>query len=235
MKALIISDTHSQHDDLTIHIPKVDLLIHCGDSTNFKDPLRNQIEFEKFESWLVKLPIKHKILIAGNHDTWALKKYNKDKLKDHGIIYLEHEYYELNSVIFFGSPYTPTFGNWNFMVPREKLSRYWEVLDEQRPDVLITHGPPKGILDRSHDKQHKLEYCGDSALLKAVIKHAPSVHCFGHIHNSKDNINSGVFKPTGYETTFVNASCITDRKEGITSYGQIGYITKDWSHLEKIN
>jgi hypothetical protein len=221
MKTWLISDTHMQHD--TLNLPNnVDCVVHAGDSTNYKDLLRNQQEFELFLIWYANLPIKHKILIAGNHDCWAIKKYNIDKVKDHGIIYLEHEYFELEGRLIFGSPYTPTFHDWHFMKDRNKLSKYWEALIEGI-DLLITHGPPKGILDLSHDKKHKLEFCGDSALRKAVFKNQPKVHQFGHIHNSKDCYNSGQLKLSILPTLFVNASCVSDGEfdKGCSSHGQI--------------
>ena len=81
MKIWCISDTHMNHN--TLVIPNgIDIVIHSGDSTNFKNPILNKIEFDAFSDWFIKLNIKNKILIAGNHDAWALKKYNTSKLKD---------------------------------------------------------------------------------------------------------------------------------------------------------
>lgn len=155
-------------------------------------------------------------------DAWATKKYNKDKVKDLGIHYLEHEYLELNGKLIFGSPYTPIFGNWYFMVNRSKLFNYWEVLKENI-DVLITHCPPKGILDLSHNKNHELEYCGDKSLFNIILKTTPKFHVFGHIHDSENCYNSGHTKLSNYPTTFINASCVTDGKfdKGCSSNGQI--------------
>lgn|SRR5574343_60306 len=215
MKTWVISDTHSLHRQL--NVPEVDLVIHCGDSTNFKSLIHNEIEFEDFLDWFKNLPIKHKILIAGNHDAWATKKYNKEKVKNLGIYYLEHEYLELEGFLFFGSPYTPVFHDWYFMVDRSKLDRYWDVLIEGI-DVLITHGPPKGILDLSYGKV--LEFCGDGALRKKIFKTSPKIHCFGHIHNVEDIINQGTREIN--ETKFINASCVTDGKfERLSSHGII--------------
>lgn len=221
MKTWVISDTHGMHDQLIIPTD-IDCIIHCGDSTNHYEMIPNQLEFELFLSWFSALPIKHKILIAGNHDAWANKKYNIDKVKASGIIYLEHEYYELEGLLLFGSPYTPTFGQWHFMKSRSGIAKYWEALIPGI-DVLITHGPPKGILDLSYDKNHKLEYCGDSALLKSVFDTNPKYHIFGHIHNSKGCLNSGRIVLSNYDTIFMNTSCVNDGAfdKGCTSHGQI--------------
>lgn len=217
-KIQIISDTHGLHNQLQIE-KDLDIIIHCGDSTNHYEWFKNQPEFEDFISWYSQLPVKNKVLIAGNHDAWALKQYNRDKVKDYDIIYLEHEYHEIENILLFGSPYTPTFGNWHFMKDRSKLGKYWESLIENI-DVLITHGPPKFMLDLSHNRNHQLEYCGDNALFKAVLRTKPKYHCFGHIHNSEDCYNQGVRK--FQDITFINASCTTDGKFGkLTSHGII--------------
>ena len=221
MKIWTISDTHRQHYSLKIP-ENIDVVIHAGDSTNYYNWYENQPEFEDFLSWFSNLPIKHKVLIAGNHDAWATKKYNVDKVKELGIKYLEHEYLELEGKILFGSPYTPNFGTWHFMKDRSKLNQYWEVLTENI-DILITHGPPKGILDLSHNMNHQLEYCGDSALFKHILRIKPKYHIFGHIHDSEGCYNSGVLKLSSVETTFINASCVTDGKfnQGTTSNGYV--------------
>lgn len=221
MRIWKISDTHAMHATLNIP-PDIDCIIHGGDSTNYFNWVNNQPEFEDFFNWFVSLPVKYKILIAGNHDAWATKKYNIDRLREAGIIYLEHEYYSLKGLLLFGSPYTPTFGNWHFMKARDKLSRTWECL-VPNIDILITHGPPKGILDLSHDKNNKLEYCGDSALFKAVLSTQPKHHMFGHIHDSKGCYNSGNRTYQGIKTIFHNVSCVEDGQfgKGCTSHGQI--------------
>lgn len=187
----------------------IDLLLYGGDSTNYKNLIENNKEFCSFKNWLFDLPIKHKVIIAGNHDTWATKKYNIDDLKHNGVIYLEHEYVNVNNIRIFGSPYTPIFSDWNFMINLNKISRYWETLTENI-DILLTHGPPRGILDLSHNFNHQLEYCGDSALLKKVLKIKPKYHIFGHIHDSENCYNQGIRIKDNI--TFMNVSCVTDRK-----------------------
>ena len=81
----------------------------------------------------------------------------------------------------------------------------------------------KYILDLSHNHQHELEYCGDSALTKQVFKIQPKFHCFGHIHDSDGCYNSGLLKLSDRPTIFINASCVTDGKfnQGCSSHGQI--------------
>lgn len=212
-----ISDTHCHHKDLRLE-KEITTIIHSGDCTNSYNLVQNQIEFEDFLLWYANLDIKNKILIPGNHDAWAMKKYNIDKVKDYGIIYLDHEEKYVDGNLIFGSPYTPTFGEWYFMKDRSKINKYWEQLYEGI-DILVTHGPPKGILDLSHNKNHELEYCGDNALLKHVLRIKPKYHLFGHIHNSEGCYNQGL--RIYDDIIFSNAACVTDRRFdlGLTSQG----------------
>ena len=62
MKIVLISDTHCMHDRL--EVPDGDVLVHAGDFTWRGRPQ----EIDEFNRWLEKLPHKHKLVIAGNHD-----------------------------------------------------------------------------------------------------------------------------------------------------------------------
>lgn len=220
MKIWIISDTHSQHDFLKI--PEVDMVIHCGDSTNYRDWIPNQKEFIKFKNWFYGLDIKHKVLIAGNHDGWATKKYIIEELKqDNKITYLENELVEIKGIKIYGSPVTPTFNNWHFMKSRNKLPEFWNNTIPNKVDILVTHGPPKYILDLTYDKNNTLLNVGCKGLYHKVMEIKPKYHCFGHVHNFKNLHNQGIYD-NGI-TKFVNASCVTDGKfnMGTTSNGII--------------
>jgi Icc-related predicted phosphoesterase len=223
MKIFLISDTHAMHDQLII--PEgIDMIIHAGDSTNYKDLARNNNEFLSFIEWFDSLDIKHKILIGGNHDASLTKKYNTDFIKEKGIIYLEHEYIEIEGLLLFGSPYTPSYGGWHFMKSRNNMYKLWDDALVEGIDILITHGPPKGILDLTYDINNTLIQVGDSSLRKVVDKVKPKYHVFGHIHDCKDLKNSGIYKQ--YDTTFINASCVKDGEfnKGLFSNGYLIHI-----------
>ena len=217
LKIWVISDTHTLHDQL--EVPQVDCVIHCGDSTNSKDLIQNEIEFLSFLEWYEKLPIKHKVLIAGNHDGSLTKLYIKDQLKEKGIIYLENSYCSIDGVSIYGSPYTPTFGTWYFMSPREKIYKHWEHLSPV--DILVTHGPPKTVLDIAL-RDNLYDCVGDSSLLKKVCEIEPKYHLFGHIHDNNRVQNGGIRKLNNLDTTFINASCCKDGNSStIVSNGHI--------------
>jgi Icc-related predicted phosphoesterase len=68
------------------------------------------------------------------------------------------------------------------MKDRVKLDRYWNQAMPAYVDILVTHGPPKGILDKSYSREDVLEMCGDKSLLNKVLEIQPAYHLFGHIH-----------------------------------------------------
>jgi Icc-related predicted phosphoesterase len=222
MKIWHISDTHGYHDLLKVP-DGVDIVIHSGDCSNPRDPYNNEPEVREFIHWFKGLPIKHKVYVAGNHDTSIEKRLvTKQDFIDYNIIYLENEYVEIEGLKLFGSPHTPQFGNWAFMKSREKLERFWRNAIHEPCDIVITHGPPKGILDKSYDKIGRMESCGDRSLLNQVLAMQPAYMCFGHIHNYDDIINAGMLKLSAYDTWFSNGSVVTDGKFGkLTSNGNI--------------
>ena len=222
MKIWHISDTHGYHDLLKVP-DGIDMVIHSGDCSNPRDPYNNEPEVREFIQWYKMLPIEHKIYVAGNHDTSIEKGLvKKIDFSGYNIHYLENDYIDIDGIKIFGSPNTPNFGNWAFMKDRTKLERHWRSAIHEQCDIIVTHGPPKGILDKAEDRDHNLECCGDKSLLNRILEIQPTYALFGHIHNNGDIINAGIQKLSNYDTWFSNGSVITDRKFGIlTSNGNI--------------
>lgn len=217
-----ISDTHTYHNLLTI--PQgIDMVIHSGDCSNPRDPYTNEPEVRAFIHWFKSLPIQHKIYVAGNHDTSIEKKLiTKNDFQDYNIIYLEDDLVEIDGITIYGNPYTPNFGNWAFMKDRVKLDRYWVHAIPDYVDILVTHGPPKGILDKSYNRNNYMECCGDKSLLNKVLQVQPAYHLFGHIHNCDDIVNAGMQLLSTCDTWFSNGSVVTDGKFGkLSSNGNI--------------
>ena len=226
MKILHISDTHGFHSRFPDEKFKdIDVVIHSGDCSNYKDAYRNAIEVADFIEWYKDVPVKYKIYVAGNHDTSIeRKKITKEDFEVNGIIYLENSFVNINGVKFYGTPVTPTFGEWAFMKARDKTHQVWEAIPEDT-GVLIVHGPPKGIRDLSYDRDGKLEFCGDNALMKRCISLQNTLKfvCFGHIHNMDGVYNQGISMFSMTQTVFSNAACVDDGKfdRGLTSFGNI--------------
>lgn len=224
LKIWHISDTHVLHDKLIM--PKdIDLVIHTGDASNQRDPFRNEAEVMSFLEWYSELPIEHKVFCAGNHDTSIEKGLiKKDLMEEMGITYLYCDSTEIKGLKIWGAPYVPTYGDWAFMKARGKIYMVWDQIPEDT-DILITHGPPKGILDLTYRRDNAVDVCGDSSLLKRVMKLDLKLMCFGHIHNCKDLTNAGIKKIFGKETIFSNGSCVTDGKWGqLSSHGNEVYL-----------
>ncbi|MFN3380378.1 MAG: metallophosphatase domain-containing protein, partial [Runella zeae] len=157
MRIVCISDTHNLHNETKI--PEGDIFIHAGDITAIGEK-ENIIDFNK---WLGQLPHKYKIVIAGNHDfCFENERVEVEKILTNAI-YLHDSGVEIEGFSIWGSPISPVspkFGNdWAFNIDRgKKIRKYWELIP-QNTDILITHCPPFGILDRNELGDH--EGCKD--------------------------------------------------------------------------
>lgn len=163
------------------------------------------------ESLLEAGRYKYVVICAGNHD-FAFERINKEAVealygapaedcalqgggKNGGIHYLQDR--EVQLMVdgswrkFYGSPYTPWFHSWAFNLPNPDINMMrasmvaktlWKMIPEGL-DVLVTHGPPYGVLDACISG----ERVGCKHLkerLDRLGKAAPKVHVFGHIHHS---------------------------------------------------
>jgi len=224
-----ISDTHTYHGLLPV--PEgIDIVIFSGDCSNPRDPYNNEPEVRKFLDWFKNLPIKHKIFVAGNHDTSIEKGLvSISDIQVNGIHYLENEHITIEGIKIFGSPLTPDFGvGWAFNKARNKLDRIWSGIIDKDTDIIVTHGPPKGILDLGIDRNHKMEFCGCKSLWNVVKLINPQLMLFGHIHNCDGVINAGTRTVDGLDTIFSNGSVVTDGKFGkLSSNGNIFELFKN--------
>ena len=193
MKAVVLSDNHTNYDFET---PEGDILIHCGDFTFHGNPK----EMEKFKNYLKEQPHEHKLFIFGNHEKVDKEiTYWREYLEDGtGAKCIHEKAYGIGDLNFFGSSYTPKYLNWGFMQDEETRERYWENMIEGM-DVLVTHGPPKGIMGKIEDGTE----IGCEYLRKFVDRVKPKYHFFGHNH-----AGAGVTSRNG--TLFVNAALLTE-------------------------
>ena len=163
-KIVCFSDTHGQHN--MVKIPECDILIFAGDYSGMSD-LYNTMSFA---AWMAKQPAKHKILVPGNHDYYV-------KVADWGDTYvLINNTVTLEGITFLGSPYTPEFNGWNYMMSAKELEALYSKMVNP-VDFLITHGPPYKILDK-----YKNEHIGCVFLKEYVERMKPKYHVFGHNH-----------------------------------------------------
>jgi Icc-related predicted phosphoesterase len=204
-----------------LEIPKgIHIVVFSGDATNPRDLVANEWQMRDFLEWFRNLPIRHKVMIAGNHDLSIEKGLVKAKeIKKMGIIYLENNYATIRGLKFFGSPHTPAFGsNWAFTKHRSLLHDIWRHVTDD-VDVFVVHGPPKTLLDKAYNKDTgALEHSGCQALRTHILNRIrPKAVLFGHLHNNEDLLNAGVLQLSGRDTIYSNGSVVTDGKFGFLS------------------
>lgn len=180
LKALLMSDTHGTHWHQNYYVEgDFDLLIYAGDFTNYGD----QQEVAGFMFWLEQQDqFKDIVYIAGNHDMQYHAKPLVVLESGVRLHYLYNSSVTIDGVKFYGSPYTPRFFNWAFMYDPENAADIWSTIPNDT-DVLITHGPPRGIFDQCPGEHKVMEHAGCPALLEAVERtESIKLHVFGHIH-----------------------------------------------------
>jgi len=77
----------------------------------------------------------------------------------------------------YGSPWTPYFYDWAFNYRRESQCPL-VVAGIPRTDILLTHGPPANIFDKTRSG-HRV---GCEHLAACLPSLRPRLHVFGHIH-----------------------------------------------------
>jgi len=194
MRLVILSDTHGLHGFIG-SVPDGDVLIHAGDMS-----LRGTLEeVEGFLGWFGALPHQHKLLVAGNHD-WIFERrptVAKGVIPT-GVTYLEDAGVSIAGINFWGSPWQPWFYDWAFNLHRgAEIAGKWALIPND-VQVLITHGPPHGILDEVVMPPGKHQGC---EALRERLGSLPALrlHAFGHIHEAYGTASEG-------ECRFVNAS-----------------------------
>lgn len=173
MRIVAVADTHLFHDELTV--PDGDVFVHAGDMCQRGD----LAELRRAVDWMRRLPHRHKVIVAGNHD-FAFLEHREEALGlvADGFTYLQDAGTTLDGVSFWGSPWQPEFNDWAFNLPRGRaLADKWALVPNG-VDVLVTHGPPHGIGD--HGPVEGRLGCEDLLARVRVVK--PRLHLFGHIH-----------------------------------------------------
>jgi predicted phosphodiesterase len=191
-RLVLLSDTHGQHKG--IRVPDGDVLVHAGDfCTSGKEG-----QARAFARWFEEQPHEHKVVIAGNHDRCLELDPPLGAQIFEGATYLLDQAATVCGLRFYGSPWQPEFLSWAFNLPRgEPLRQVWSKIPDGI-DVLVTHGPPFGILDRTVGGL----YVGCEELRAAIDRVRPRLHVFGHIHEGAGtHVEGGAL--------FVNASNCT--------------------------
>ena len=227
MRIVCISDTHSLQDDMLHEIPPGDVLIHAGDISN----RGGERDVTKFIYWFQNIRgFDAKIFISGNHDhcfeqvnkphhkrdyDWLRNLMGPENLAQSDVFYLEDDFMIIERPEFsrpikiYGTPWQPEFYNWAFNLPRSgtELEEKWGMIPDDT-DVLITHGPPNGILDLVNNWRQPFQNVGCELLRFHMERIKPALNVFGHIHEGYGTKNLE-------DTLYVNASICTARYDAI--------------------
>jgi Icc-related predicted phosphoesterase len=196
---VVLSDTHNHHDRIFDNIIPGDVLIVTGDFTK----RGTLIELGNFNTFLgqvkLKYGFKYIVLIAGNHDINLDPRFNPSIEESIGTLLSNVTHYLCNSFVIiegikiYGTPYTNCRGAYG----SSNLNSVWELIPDDT-DVVLTHCPPKNILDlawvpkqESSDvcdichKSHKYyEHWGSDTLKHHILNRVkPKLHIFGHVHD----------------------------------------------------
>ena len=173
MRIVCISDTHN-HSLSNLNLPEGDVLVHAGDATMYGGTK----ELQNFVDQMAELPFKHKLFVPGNHD------FNTDKAgfklaTQHAFTTLIDEEIAIDGVRFYGFPWVPNLPRWAYHMSFEREEMMCDSIPEG-VDVVISHGPPWKILDRTI---HHSPHYGSEGLLNRLLKIKPKYSVFGHVHS----------------------------------------------------
>jgi predicted phosphohydrolase len=205
-RLLILSDTHGEDfspEDRPCQ--RFDVVLHCGDLTDGSklEEFRSSIKMLKsidaplklviagnhdftmditaFEAKLAEAasPLDPEI-VAREYGTLGQARQLFEDARSEGIVFLDegtHHFTLVNGAMLkvYASPYTPALGAWGFQYYPNQGHKF-DI--EQGTDIVMTHGPPKGIMDFTYGR----ERAGCPNLFAAIAEARPRIHCFGHIH-----------------------------------------------------
>lgn len=217
VRIVCMSDTHDEFPALVgpdWGVPPGDVAVHAGDvSVRGTAP-----EIEQFIQAFWGLPHRTKVFVAGNHDrlfernpeyaeTLVLKaggtyvKPGRIAGDLTGLVYLQDSGCYVDGLLVWGSPWSPRFFDWSFQTDEGPKTRaIWRGIPAD-VDVLVTHTPPRGVMDLSSVDPRA--GCRDLANELASRTRKPRLHVFGHIHGQYGRIDG--------ETIQVNAAVLNDR------------------------
>lgn len=195
---------------LTGNVPSqpVDVAIHCGDLTEeskldefratlkllhaIEAPLKFVIagnhdftldatSFKKKVEEATRRELESELIFTTYGEYEEARRLLLDAEKD-GIYFLDegtHRFILRNGaeLAIFASPFTPSLGEWGFQYHPDQ-GHIFNI--EEGTDIVVAHGPPRGILDRTNSRERS----GCPDLFGSIAKAKPQVHCFGHIHES---------------------------------------------------
>ena len=212
MKIVALSDIHGKWKQLG-DLPECDILISAGDYS-----FRGEKHMVKdFHTWLNKQDAAHIISVQGNHEVWV--EHNFEEAKEiattacPAIHFIDEGLIEIEGIKIWCSAITPWFYDWAWNRRISEIEPHWAKIPDDT-DILVTHGPPYGILDELMSGAR----AGCMHLYERVKQVEPDIHIFGHLH-----LNGGQNK-TIDKTTFYNVASCDESYQATQGYAVIDYV-----------
>lgn len=186
---VVVSDTHGMEDDIPLSsgqdvLPDADMLLHLGDFAIDDGPVQECLR--KFDLWLAKQPHSIKIVVRGNHDPRQL-----DFPVSGAICLTKPKLVQIKGYSFYFVPFTRSLTTRS--IPRSC-------------DVVVSHVPPKGVLDQHHIRRHHI---GCTTLHRGVARMKggpPALWLCGHIHEGRGSTRKAFVQGNDKETLVINAA-----------------------------
>ena len=119
-------------------------------------------------------------MVPGNHEFFLESNPERRSLLDNANVLID-ESIEIEGLNIYGSPMTPLYGAAFGKSSHKDRQRHWSNVPDDT-HVLVTHGPPFGILDLSPEQTERM---GDQELRNRVRELATlKLHAFGHVHGA---------------------------------------------------
>jgi hypothetical protein len=179
-------------------MPRGDVLIHCGD---WSQRSQTREKLDDFAAWLEDQDYALKLLVPGNHECGLEEMGVEVGCQQYGWIprigcadlpdvtsgassqtfLLNNAALEFRGVVFYGASCMPRRAAFYRAQAFATTTAEMQVALASAPtcDVLITHSPPHGVLDKWRDHH------GSKVLRSQLGRILPSVHFFGHVHSER--------------------------------------------------
>jgi len=159
-------------------LPQADVLLHCGDFAASGSRKTQRQAARRLDDFLARQThILEKIVVKGNHDPDSPAKVLFPASK--ALYVRSSSTLMVNGVSFTLEPFSRRMA---FRSIRRRTSSYGESM-LPKCDVLVTHEPPKGVLDLTYHG-----FSAGSLYLRQLVEQAeekPRLWCCGHIHESR--------------------------------------------------
>jgi Icc-related predicted phosphoesterase len=175
-------------------VPPCDVLVLAGDLCpgyrHTRDDAARQLDWlhDTLRPWIHSVAADHVVVIAGNHD-FVFEVYPRDAEFEvegigHSVHYLRDDSIVLDGVVFHGVPWVPsrTIGRWAFCANDDSSmgEAAWGAVSADT-DVIVSHGPPYGVLDHVAPRYGDTDV-GSPLALEALLRVRPKAFICGHIH-----------------------------------------------------